>query len=208
MGSGYASYDVDLNEGGNYELPVVIATEESLRGLATVVYDFDAEEVLQVQWPYTGTRSLDPDTGFGGVVSGLFSFNWVDGKLKATNESVGGRYTVCTSDDKWIYTQEANYHPDGGQVVCPVEPDLLIPFYVVLAPPGDDVTPENFIAFYCDGTFGIQILPNVWHQPVIPASIGDSIHFNNKQGSIHGCVEVNTLKEFGKWLVIPKMRGV
>ena len=49
-----------------------------------------------------------------------------------------------------------NYHPDGGQVFFPVE---RVPFVMLLALPGDDVRLEDFVAFYFDGSIGLQIKP-------------------------------------------------
>jgi ureidoglycolate lyase len=71
----------------------------------------------------------------------------------------------------------------------------------VLAKPTDDVKPEDFVAFYCDGSFGIQILPEVWHQPGAP--IGPRMTIDNKQGRVHACVDFNALTEFGCYLEVP-----
>ena len=75
-----------------------------------------------------------------------------------------------------VVTREANYHPDGGQIVCPTDQS---PFVALLALPKDDVTPGDFVAFYCDGSFGIHINANVWHQPVYP--INNEAAFWGKQ---------------------------
>ena len=55
---------------------------------------------------------------------------------------------------KFVLVREANYHPDGGQVFYPVNEN---PFVLLLALPGDDIKLEDFVAFYCDGTCGVQI---------------------------------------------------
>ena len=55
---------------------------------------------------------------------------------------------------KFVLTREANYHPDGGQVFFPVTKE---PFVLLLALPGDDIKLEDFVAFYCDGSCGVQI---------------------------------------------------
>jgi len=54
-----------------------------------------------------------------------------------------------------------NYHPDGGQLFWPLDGK---PFVVPVALPGDDVKPEDFVAFRSDGSFGIYIHPNIWHE--------------------------------------------
>ena len=76
-----------------------------------------------------------------------------------------------------------------------------IPFVAVLAKPTDDVRPEDFVAFQCDGSFGIQIFPEVWHQPAAP--IGQRMTIDNKQGRVHACVDFNALTEFGCYLEVP-----
>lgn len=206
MGSGYASYDLGTNAANTHEIPVVRATAESLCGLANIVTreDYDKTDVIQVQWPYTGSRCVDTGTGYGGEVEGDFTFEWRDNICYAVNESVGGDYIVCTEHNNHVYTREANYHPDGGQIICPYPDSEVTSFIVALAPPGDNVKPEDFTAFHCSGDFGIQILPNVWHQPAIPC--GNGLTLRNKQGSIHACVIVDTIKETNSWMTfeIPK----
>mgnify|MGYP001241881405 FL=1 len=71
----------------------------------------------------------------------------------------------------------------------------------MLAKAGDDVRPESFVAFRCDGSFGIQILPGVWHQPAAP--VGPRMVIDNKQGKVHACVDFDALAEFGTYLEVP-----
>lgn len=57
------------------------------------------------------------------------------------------------------------------------------------------------MAFYFDGSFWVQIEPNVWHQPMFP--VGESALFRNKQGAVHACIGVDFVEEFGVYLEIP-----
>ena len=58
-----------------------------------------------------------------------------------------------------------------------------------------------FVPVYtCDGSFGLQILPNVWHQPAYP--LNNNSTFKNKQCSVHGCVSVDTVDEFNTLLKV------
>ena len=66
----------------------------------------------------------------------------------------------------------ANYHPDGGQMFFPLE---NAPFVVPMALPGDDVTPQDFKAFWFDGSKGLYMHPNVWHDGVFPRPIPAAI---------------------------------
>lgn len=71
----------------------------------------------------------------------------------------------------------------------------------LLAKPDDDVRPEDFLAFYCDGSFGIHIDPGVWHQPAFP--LASTAIFDDKQGRVHACIVVDLVSEFGCYLEVP-----
>ena len=190
----------------------VIATPETLRGYGHVVPAFGAGAVEIVTWPQAGWRPVVPGTGNeGGVVEDPFEMVRRGEVQHAVNHAVGRSYitgwfadpaiaseTRAPQDISRIYTHEANYHPDGGQIFCPRD---AAAFVALLAQPGDDVTPDDFIAFYCDGSFGLHIDPGVWHQPVFP--IDEQAAFDNKQGRVHCCIAVNFLSEFGCYLEVP-----
>ena len=207
--SGYASYDNELlnKYPDTYKVPLIKATPQNFVYYGRFVYDYDKEKVIITPWPTSGERSLIKGTGCGGgVAEGKFVYWWKDNKLRAINEAVGGDYVtgilpidVNSRNRTHVLTREANYHPDGGQVFYPIKSGT--PFVLLLALPGDNVVPEDFMAFYFDGTCGAQIYPNIWHQPVYP--IDDKATFMTKQGKVHACVGVETLKEFNKWLEIP-----
>jgi ureidoglycolate hydrolase len=74
------------------------------------------------------------------------------------------------------------------------------PFIALLALPGDDIKSENFVAFYFDGSFGVQIHANIWHQPVYP--INNKAIFLGKQGAVHACVCIDTVDEWGKYQTV------
>jgi ureidoglycolate lyase/seryl-tRNA synthetase len=71
----------------------------------------------------------------------------------------------------------------------------------LLAKPDDDVRPEDFLAFYCDGSFCIHIDPGVWHQPAFP--LASTAIFDDKQGRVHACIAVDLASEFGRYLEVP-----
>ena len=105
---------------------------------------------------------------------------------------------VSPTDRSHIYIRCLNYHPDGGQVFYPQK---QTPFVAVLALPGDDLKPEDVVAFYFDGTCGMQIKTDIWHTGMVP--LVDEAIFDGKQGKVHGCVEMDSCTEFGKYLQIP-----
>jgi ureidoglycolate hydrolase len=97
-----------------------------------------------------------------------------------------------------VLVREANAHPDGGQVFFPKSKEA---FVALLAPPGDEVHVEDFKAFYFDGSCGLQIFPDVWHQPLYP--VCDEASFLGKQGAVHACKLFDSVVEFGKWMRVP-----
>lgn len=194
------------------DAPLEQATPKSLEGFGRIVRSFDDAEVDIVTWPAQGWRPVEPGTGNqGGVTSGEFEVYRAGDMMHARNHAVDGHYVTgwfadpatateesdCV-DHSRILVREANYHPDGGQVFFPRDAQ---PFVALLALPGDDISPDDFVAFYCDGAFGIHIDANVWHQPLFP--VGEGIVFDDKQGRVHACVACDFVKEFGVYLSVP-----
>ena len=69
------------------------------------------------------------------------------------------------------------------------------PFLVPLALPGDDVRPENFVCFRFDGTRGLYIHPDIWHEGVFTCA--GTQRFFDRQGAVHARVSVDFAREFG-----------
>jgi ureidoglycolate lyase/seryl-tRNA synthetase len=195
-----------------HRVPQLRASDETLRGYGHLVADFAREAVTIVTWPQPGWRPIVPGTGNeGGIVEDSFVMDRQGEIQHARNQAVGRSYITgwftdparasperAASDLTRIFTHEANYHPDGAQVFSPKS---ATPFVALLAKPGDDIKPEDFIAFYCDGTRGIHIDPSVWHQPVFPLEA--RAVFDDKQGRVHACVAVDFVSEFGCYLEVP-----
>ena len=198
-----------------HEVPLRIASAETLEGFGTIASSFEEATVEIVTWPQPDWRPVEPGTGNeGGVTQGEFEFYWSGELMCAKNHAVDGHYVTgwfadpphasaeaTEVDRSRIFVREANYHPDGGQVFCPRGKH---PFVALLALPGDDITPEDFVAFYFDGTFGVNVAPSVWHQPVYP--IEDGVVFDDKQGRVHACVAVDFVREFNTYLSVPLHR--
>lgn len=197
---------------GIVELPLMRATPEALAGLGRLVDDYAGSEIEIVTWPAPGWRPVDPGTGNeGGVCEGLFEFWWAGEALYGRNHAVDDQYLLGWSRNPAeapdaapspardrLLIWHANYHPDGGQLFFPRQP---VPFVAPLAPPGDDVMPGDFVAFYCDGTHGLYIHPGVWHEAVVPLAERGS--FDDKQGRVHARISVNFPDEFGVLLSVP-----
>ncbi|HIM29484.1 MAG TPA: ureidoglycolate hydrolase [Planctomycetes bacterium] len=209
---------VSIHEAGIaiVDVPLKAATPESFRGFGHIVASFAEAEVDIATWPAPGRRPVEPGTGLGGgVTCGKFEVYRNGDMMHARNHAVDGHYITgwfadpltaseqsMDVDDSRVLVREANYHPDGGQVFYPCDGQ---PFVALLARPGDDVTPQDFVAFYCDGTFGVHIDANVWHQPLFP--IGERIVFDDKQGRVHACIACDFVKEFGAYLSVPLRYG-
>jgi hypothetical protein len=186
-------------------MPVVDASDETLRRYGRLVDDPQSCTIEIVRWPSTGTRAVDEDTGDqGGTTDGVFVAQWRGDILYGRNEAVGGHYilayavdpveadTTHERDPERMLLWHANYHPDGGQLFFPL---ARASFMVPLAPPGDAVKPQDFVCFRFDGTRGVYIHPNVWHEGVF--GMRGTQRFFDKQGAVHARVSVDFAREFG-----------
>ena len=240
-----------------FDVPLVRATAENLRGFGRPVRDFSTDKVDIVPWPAAGWRALVPGTGDeGGVVEDVFR-NELDasGRVQlSVNVGLNRRYiigwfgddpaeaahasaaaaaapgaaaagtiaatpgaaaagTAAAVDRSFILTHEANYHPDGGQIIASRDG---APVVLLLAPKGDDVSAASFRAFFVDpafdGTVGVHIDAGTWHQPAFPVhegagAGGASPTLDNRQGKVHACVACDFVREFGGYLRVPLTRA-
>jgi hypothetical protein len=202
----------DLPKGlARLAMPVIDATRAALEGYGYLVDDPANCTIEIVRWPAQGTRPVDPDTGDeGGTTEGTFVGEWKGDILFGRNDAVGGHYILAYGeepervdpdherDPRRILLWHANYHPDGGQLFFPLDRK---PFLVPLALPGDDIEPGDFVCFRFDGTHGLYIHPNIWHEGVFP--IRGTQRFFDKQGAVHARVSVDFAREFGCLLEAP-----
>ena len=193
------------------EIPVLDATPSALDGYGHLVDDPQDCRIEIVRWPAQGWRPVDLDCGDeGGTTEGVFVSEWRGDVLYGRNEAVGGHYVLGYAEEpsradethhrapSRILLWHANYHPDGGQLFFPLEPQ---PFVVPLALPGDDVRPERFVCFRFDGRSGLYIHPNIWHEGVF--ALDRTQRFFDKQGAVHARVSVDFAREFGCMLEVP-----
>jgi ureidoglycolate lyase len=198
-----------------HETPLIEATAQSLEGYGSLVDDPHGFPIEIVRWPAQGWRPIDENSGNqGGITQGTFEFWWKGATLFARNNAVGDSYlfgwsewpeeaasTDAARKRERALIWRANYHPDGGQLVYPLNGES---FVVPLALPGDDVAPDRFVTFWCDGTRGLYIHPNVWHGAFVP--LDDHAEFLDRQGRVHARVSVDFAKEFGCYLASPLRR--
>ena len=72
------------------------------------------------------------------------------------------------------------------------------PFISPLALPGDNIQLNDFKAFYFNGSQGLYIHPNIWHEGVFPTK--ERATFRGKQGKVHARVSIDLLKEFKSYI--------
>jgi ureidoglycolate lyase/seryl-tRNA synthetase len=186
-------------------MPVVEASAATLEGYGHLVDDPAQCAVEIVQWPARGTRPIDAGTGNeAGTTEGVFVSAWRGDILYGRNEAVGGHYILAYATAPEVAREDherppttmllwhANYHPDGGQLFFPIDRK---PFCVPLALPGDDITAEKFVCFRFDGSQGLYIHPDIWHEGVF--TLAGTQRFFDKQGAVHARVSVDFAREFG-----------
>jgi len=197
------------------DVPLIEATEETVKGYGQLIDDPDSCEIEIVTWPAQGWRSIDQETGNqGGTVEGIFRGEWRGDVLMGSNDAVGGHYVLGWSTDPQDASDETrtvardqvllwhlNYHPDGGQLFFPLEKK---PFVVPVALAGDDLSPDKVIAFWCDGSRGLYIHPGIWHEGIFP--VEDEQGFLDRQGRVHARISCDIGEEFGVYLSVPLKR--
>lgn len=192
-------------------MPLVDANAETLAGYGQLIDDPYQHKIEIVRWPAQGTRPVDEDSGDeGGTTEGVFVSEWRGDVLYGRNEAVAGHYVLAYADEPTradethrrpparMLLWHCNYHPDGGQLFFPLD---RAPFYVPLALPGDDVRPEQFVCFRFDGTQGLYIHPDIWHEGVF--ALSGTQRFFDRQGAVHARVSVDFAREFGCLLEAP-----
>lgn len=194
------------------DVPLVMATDEVLGGYGHLVDDPQDCRVEITRWPAQGWRPVDDGTGDeGGTTEGVFEGLWKGDVLTGCNEAVGGDYVLGWSCDPQqasavsatvprtrVLLWHLNYHPDGGQLFFPLE---KMPFVVPLALPGDDLKPQDVVAFWFDGSKGLYIHPGIWHDGIFP--LQDHQRFFDRQGKVHARVSADLGVEFGCYLSVP-----
>ena len=163
------------------DVPLIEATDASVQGYGCLVDDPEGFEIEIVQWPAQGWRPVDDGTGDeAGWVEGIFHGVWQGDVLYGTNEAVSGHYVLgwsvdpqqasaekATAPRERVLLWHMNYHPDGGQLFFPLDKQ---PFVIPAALPGDDLSPDKVVAFWCDGSRGLYIHPGIWHEGIFPVT--------------------------------------
>jgi ureidoglycolate lyase len=206
------------------EVPLQLATEESLKGYGNIInhreeYTTDNKKFEITPWPVQGWRQLDPETGDeAGTTEGDFEVEWKADYFYGHNLAVstGNNYYldglanephVCSHDTMTgtgndIYLWMSDYHPCGGQLFFP---EISVPFVVNLGKntTGDDVVPEDMRAFYVPAGKGVYFHPSTWHNGVYTSPEHGKVTFLTRQSKVHARVSVSWAAEFNTILKVP-----
>ena len=183
-----------------HPVPLVALNAGTAKGLGTLITSIADAEITQRRWNPSGKRPVTSG-GYGHTVEGPFEIYWHGDEMYSRNDAVGradllGRCAV-PGDRSRLLVDEVNYHDDGGQAfIAPGVPTVFL-----VAPPGDDVAPGDFVALYSDGAYGLNMAPGVWHTAPLP--LVERATFDNKQGSIHATIGLWAQKEWGLLLDVP-----
>ena len=192
-----------------HDVPLFPLSEEIAHGLGTLIRTIDEASIEQRPWNPYGRRPVTSG-GRGETVEGPFDIFWKGELMFSQNNAVdrkdllGWRVDPAKAsedrepvDRSRLLVDEVNYHDDGGQAfIAPGVPTVFL-----LAPPGDDITPDKFVAVYSDGTYGMNMHPGVWHTAPLP--LAERASYDNRQGSIHATVGVWARQEWGLLLDVP-----
>ena len=117
------------------EIPLIKATNETLKGYGYLIDSYENSEIEIVTWPKQGWREIDEGTGNeGGSTEGSFDAWWQGSTLYGQNNAVqhnsdyeiDGKYILGHAlppesepvtqynRPENIYIWHVNYHPDGG----------------------------------------------------------------------------------------------
>ena len=166
-----------------HSVPLIPLSAASAEGLGTLIRSIDDATIEQRPWNPYGSRPVTSG-GHGETIEGPFDIFWKGEMMFSQNNAVNRRDLLGwrvdpteASEDRepvdraHLLVDEVNYHDDGGQAfIAPGVPTVYL-----LAPSGDDITPDRFVAVYSDGTYGMNMHPGVWHTEIGRASCRERV---------------------------------
>ena len=188
-----------------YNVPLKRLNSQNALGLGVVFTDIENAKIELCKWPTSGKRPLISKGGYGNVIEEEFRVYWKGstifsaGHQNARGGPGGKIISEPESNSKYLLVNWLSAHLDAGEAFMPKngEPSIFL-----LAPPKEDVKPEDFVALYSDGSCGISIHPGVWHTN--PLSLSEKeVVYQRKQGSIYATTDCVLTKEHNTWLKVP-----
>lgn len=192
-------------EVNHYQVPLKRLNAENAQGLGVVFHSLDEVEIELCQWPTLGKRPIVSGKGYGTVIQEDFTVYWRGstqfsaGHQTARGGATGKMLLEPQTQERSVLVHWLSAHLDAGEAFIPKngEPSIFL-----LAPPKEDVKPEDFVALYSDGSCGICMHPGVWH--TAPLSLSpEEVVYQRKQGSIYATIDCLLLKEQNTLLKIP-----
>src|SRR5262245_4022229 len=101
-----------------------------------------------------------------------------EGQLHFQNHAIGDAGPVATLENGCARVSHVNFHGDASQAFIGRRREATV---FLVAPPATLPRPEDFIAFYSDGSMGLCMYPDVWHTTPLP--LQGSQEYENTQGS-------------------------
>ncbi|MGD1700329.1 ureidoglycolate lyase [Dapis sp. BLCC M229] len=188
-----------------YQVPLKRLNSENAQGMGVCFTTFEDVEIDLCRWPTQGKRPLISVGGYGAVLEEEFKVYWRGstvfsaGHQNARGGATGKIVSDPKSQSKYVLLNWLSAHLDAGEALMPKngEPSIFL-----VAPPKEDVKPEDFVALYSDGSCGISMHAGVWH--TAPLSLSEKeVVYQRKQGSIYATIDCLLLKEHNTWLKIP-----
>ena len=150
---------------------------------------------------------MDEDTGDeAGTTEGVFVSRWQGDILYGQNEAVGGHYVLAYGTDprpgaRRPCTRSRPACCCGMPTTTRMAGSFSFrwstqPFYVPLALPGDDITPERFVCFRFLGRSAVSTSTPTSGTKASSRRAAASVSLD-KQGAVHARVSVDFAREFG-----------
>ena len=94
-----------MNKSEAVEIPLIKATNETLKGYGYLIDSYENSDIEIVTWPKQGWRNIDEGTGNeGGSTEGSFDAWWEGSTLYGQNNAV---------------QHNSDYEVDGKYILCP-----------------------------------------------------------------------------------------
>lgn len=144
-------------------VPLKQLTPENAEGFGEVIGSLD---------------EVQPVVREGEMVQERMEMRRRDDELYFTNHAVGDEGVVATVVDGAARVSHVNFHADATQAFIGAD---RRPTVFLLAKPTENLRPEDFVAFYSDGSVGMSMFPDVWHTSPLPVEGSQS--YENMQGN-------------------------
>jgi hypothetical protein len=135
----------------------------------------DAREVGQV---IASLDEIRPVVRHGRMVVERIEVTRRDNELHFRNHAVGDAGPVATIANGCALVGHVNFHSDASQAFIGKRREATV---FLVAPPALRPRPEDFVAFYSDGSSGLCMFPDVWHTTPLP--VQGSQEYENTQGA-------------------------